>query len=258
MKKLICFGLLALLLSSCFRQNQVRISGQLQHGNGRMIHLSLLTAEGLLPVDSCVVRRNAFQFSISEKVIERLTGSADPVFFQLSFTDDNGLTTLARGGQTVLLKADADRLVSSYRVEGPEDAMLMWELDSALSRFVQYTDTLMQVYQYYMDNDSVRKGVEHRYNRAVDRHTQYLRDFIYSHPYSFSSMIAFYQEYNYCRFFNEKKDVELLRMFTDSLAMNYPNSQYVKYLQSRIRKLHRDVPENVSADENLYQQKLFH
>ena len=89
--------------------------------------------------------------------------------------------------------------------------------------------------QYYMDNDSVRKGVEHRYNRAVDWHTQYLRDFILNHPHSFSSMIAFYQICNHHRFFDEKENADLLRMLTDSLEVRYPDSQYVRYLQSRIR-----------------------
>lgn len=234
MRKLVFF-LSLLLLFSCSHKNDIRIEGELQHGNGRMLYLSLLTADGLHPVDSMVVRRNAFHFSVSTKKIEPLTGSADPAFFQLFFTDDNALTTLAQGGETVHIKADANKLVSSYRVEGPEDAMLMWQLDSALAKFSQYTDTLLQIYQYYMDDDSVRSGVERHYNRAVELHTQYLRDFILNHPHSFSSMIAFYQICNHHRFFDEKENADLLRMLTDSLEVRYPDSQYVRYLQSRIR-----------------------
>lgn len=233
MKKLIFFLLLSLLLS-CSRTDVIELSGLLEHGNGRMLHLSLLTAEGLQPVDSVQVRHNKFCFKLNADEVEWLE-AGQPVFLQLAFTPDNGLTTLARGGESVSLKADANQLVSSYRVSGPEDAQLMWRLDSVLASFVRCTDTLLQIYHYYMDVDSVRGAVEQRYNKAVEDHRQFLRDFIQSHPQSFSTMIAFYQGYNNLRFFDETKDADLLRSLTDSLVVYYPNSQYVSYLQSRVR-----------------------
>ena len=234
MRKLALF-LSLFLLFSCTRQNDICIEGNLENGNGRMLYLSLLTADGLQTVDSLTVRRNAFKFRVSQKCVEQWTDAEYPVFLQLSFAEDNALTTLARSGETVRIKADANRLVSMYRVEGQEDAMLMWQLDSALSKFVQYTDTLLQIYHYYMDDDSARSWVEWHHNRAVEKHQQYLRNFITAHPHSFSTVIAFYQGYNYLRFFDEKEDADLLRMLTDSLAEYYPNSQYVRCLQSRVR-----------------------
>ena len=210
MKKLSLFLLLFSFLLSCSRMNTVELSGELEHGNGRVLHLSLLTAEGLQPFDSVVVRHNTFHFKLN----------ADKV---------------ARGGESVSLKADANQLVASYRVSGSEDARLMWELDSALASFVRCTDTLLQIYHYYMDVDSMRGAVEQRYNKEVENHRQYLRGFIQSHPQSFSTMIAFYQGYNNLRFFDETEDADLLHSLTDSLTFYYPNSQYVRYLQSRIR-----------------------
>lgn len=233
MKKLSLFLLLSLLFS-CSRMNTVELSGELEHGNGRMLHLSVLTAEGLQPVDSVVVRHNSFRFKLNSHKLEWLE-TGEPVFLQLSFTPDNGLTTLARGGENVHFKADANQLVSSYDVSGSKDAQLMWELDSALASFVRCTDTLLQVYHYYMDVDSVRSAVEQRYNKEVDVHRQYLRGFIQSHPQSFSTMIAFYQGYNNLQFFDEAADSDLLRSLTDSLVKYYPNSQYVRWLQSRTR-----------------------
>lgn len=234
MKKLSFFLLLFSLLLSCSRMNTVELSGELEHGNGRMLHLSLLTAEGLQPLDSVVVRHNTFRFKLNTDEVEGME-AGQPVFLQLAFTPDNGLTTLARGGESVILRADADQLVSSYRVSGPEDALLMWKLDSALASFVRCTDTLLQIYHYYMGVDSVRSAVEQRYNKAVEDHRQFLKGFIQSHPQSFSTMIAFYQGYNNLRFFDETEDADLLRSLTDSLTFCYPNSQYVSYLQSRVR-----------------------
>ena len=233
MKKLSLFLLLSLLFS-CSRMNTVELSGELEQGNGRMLQLSVLTAEGLQPVDSVVVRHNSFRFKLNSHEVKWLK-EGQPVFLQLSFTPDNGLTTLVRGGENVHIKADANQLVSSYYVSGSEDAQLMWELDSALASFVRCTDTLLQIYHYYMDIDSVRSAVEQRYNKEVETHRQYLRGFIQSHPQSFSTMIAFYQRYNNLRFFDEAKDADLLRSLTDSLEVTYPGNPYVSYLQFRLR-----------------------
>lgn len=234
MRKLTLF-LFLLTLFSCSHQKDIHIEGSLENGNGRKLYLSLLATDGLHAIDSLVVRRNTFHFCVSPKSVREWATAKDPVFLQLSFSADNALTTLARGGEVVRIEADANKLVSSYHVEGPEDAMLMWQLDSALASFVQYTDTLLQIYQYYMDKDTARSWVEQHYLKAVEVHQQYLRGFIIEHPYSFSSMIAFYQGYNNHRFFDEKEDADLLRSLTDSLSVYYPNSQYVRYLQSRIR-----------------------
>ncbi len=233
MKKLSCF-LLLLLLFSCSRVNTIRLEGELTNGNGRMLYLSLLNPEGLQSLDSVVVRHNKFCFKLKGGENETMD-AGQPVFLQLSFSPDNAFTTLARSGESVNIKADANQLVSSYRVSGPEDARLMWELDSALASFVRCTDTLLQIYHYYMDVDSMRGVVEQCYNKEVENHRQYLRGFIQSHPQSFSTMIAFYQGYNNLRFFDETKDANLLRSLTDSLAKYYLNSQYVRYLQSRTR-----------------------
>ena len=234
MRKLVFF-LSLLLLFSCSHKNDVVIEGELENGNGRMLYLSLLTTDGLQTLDSSVIRHNSFKFNTKRKQLVDFLAADEPGFFQLSFSPDNGLTTLVEPGRIVHITADANNLIRSYRVDGSEDAMLMWQLDSALASFAQYTDTLLQIYHYYMDDDSVRSGVEQRYNRAVTVHQQFLRDFIMRHPNSFSSMIAFYQVYNQHRFFDETEDAELLRMLTDSLSEKYPNSQYVDYLRSRLQ-----------------------
>ena len=186
-------------------------------------------------LDSTSVRRDLFDFKVKRKQVADFLSSDEPGFFQLYFSPDNGLTTLLKPDETVHVSADANDLIHTYRVQGPEDAMLMWQLDSALAMFAQYTDTLLVIYQYYMDVDSIRSKVNQHYNQRVAAHQQFLRYFIMEHPHSFSSIIAFYQSYNNLRFFDEKKNADLLRTLTDSLSMNYPNSRYVRYLQSRTR-----------------------
>ncbi|MCQ2264965.1 MAG: DUF4369 domain-containing protein [Bacteroidales bacterium] len=232
MKKIICFFLAVVLLCSCGK-NSLHIKGQFENARHRQLYLSLLTTDGLVLLDSTRLHRNAFDFCVKANDLPEGMNISDPLFLQLSFSRENALTTLAQFGQTVEIRADANDLIHTYKVKGPIDTKLMWQLDSALAVFVCQTDTLMQVYQTYMHNDSVRSAVEYKYNRLTDAHTQYLRDFIGQNPHSLSSVIAFYQVYNNRRFLEEKTDVELFHLLVDSLSATYPNNEYVKYLQRR-------------------------
>lgn len=232
MKKIICFFLAAVLLCSCGK-NSLHIKGQFENAHHRQLYLSLLTIDGLVLLDSTRLNHDMFDFQLKANDLPEGTNISDPLFLQLSFSQENALTTLAQLGQTVEIYADANDLIRTYKVKGPVDAKLMWQLDSALAVFVSQTDTLMQVYQTYMDNDSVRSSVEYKYNRLTDAHTQYLREFIGRNSHSLSAVIAFYQVYNNRRFLEEKTDVELFHLMVDSLSSVYPNNEYVKYLQRR-------------------------
>lgn len=232
MKKVGCFFFAIILLCSC-GNNSLHIRGQLENAHHRQLYLSLLTTDGLVLLDSTNISHNAFDFKLKPNELPDGMNAEDPLFLQISLSPENALTTLVQFGQTVEINADANDLIRTYNVKGPTDAQLMWQLDSALAVFVRHTDTLMQIYQTYRDVDSVRSEVEYKYNRLTDAHTQYLREFIGQNSHSLSSMIAFYQIYNNCRFLEEKTDVELFQLMVDSLSASYPDNEYVKYLQRR-------------------------
>lgn len=232
MKKLILFAALLLFMSACSRQ-AIRVKGSVDHANGRRLYLSVLTPDGLFLLDSITIRSSNFDFKLKPRDLPKESVGEGPLFIQLSFSPENALTTLASMGQDVEIQADAESLIRTYKVQGPSDARAMWQLDSALAAFVIRTDTLMQIYQDYMYDDSVRSSVETRYNQIVDGHTRYLRDFITLHPHSLSAMIAFYQVYNNLKFLDEHADADLFFQMVDGLSETYPQSAYVKYLGKR-------------------------
>lgn len=236
MKKTISFLLILVSFCACSHRNQIIIEGQVENGNRRSIYLSLLTNEGPQLIDSTVISDNTFRFVIKPEQVMESTRLEEPAFYQLSLSFDNGLTTIAKAGETITLTANADKLVKSYRIKGSEDAALMWQLDSALSKFISRTDTLLYIYNSHREDDSVRSDVEQRYNQLTAQHSQYLRSFINRHPQSMSSIIAFYQVYNKHKFLDETEDADIFELMTDSLTAHYPNNSYISFLQSRIIK----------------------
>lgn len=235
MKK-IFFGLLCLsiLLISCQNHNGIRIRGMIEGANGRTLHLAILGNDGLTTIDSTVIRNGDFDFRISKKLCQEIMPGEESLFFNLSFSEDNSMTTLAGMGECVELRlTNPDRIVEAYQATGAADAVLMRQLDSALSVFASHTDTLLHLYQIHQNSDSIRADIENHYNSLVEDHRQYLRNFILQHPKSLSSIIAFYRVYNHHRFLDDDTDADIFRLMTDSLSAKYPQSQYVEYLKTR-------------------------
>lgn len=232
----VLFSLLcvSILFFSCKNNNDIRIRGMIDGANGRMVHLSVLGTDGLTMLDSAIVKNGRFEFHVRKKQKDEFFPSEERAFFNLSFSEDNSMTTLAGFGEGVeLILTNPDRIVRGYKATGAADAVLMSQLDSSLSVFACRTDTLLYIYRICQDNDSIRVDIESQYNELVEEHHQYLRAFIRQHPQSLSSVIAFYRVYNHHRFLDEQADAEIFQLLVDSLSAKYPQSQYVEYLKNR-------------------------
>ena len=228
MKKLLFLFATVMLLAACGNRNvSVRISGDIKDGGNQMIRLVLITSEGMEELDSMNLKNGHFEFKVSsenELVKERENA---PMMFQLFLSDDNSLATMAKKGEHLEITADAKDLTQTYRISGGEEAVLMQQLDSALTVFVTEANKLYEVYQKNVDNDSIRADIEVRYMKLVTGHRQYLENFIAGHPNNMASYIAFFQSYNRRNFFDVYQDLDLLKKINANLSKVYPGSDYV-------------------------------
>lgn len=229
MKKILLLLILAVTLAACSDRNvSVKIEGDFQNGGNQMVRLALITSEGMDMIDSVNMRDGHFSFKISsenERIKERENA---PMMFQLFLSDENGLATMAKKGEHLKITADAQDLTRTYHISGGEEAVLMYQLDSALAAFVAPSEKLYETYQKNMDNDSVRANIEAQYVKMLNNHRQYLEDFIDKHPNNMASYIAFYQSYNRRNFFDLYQDLDLLKRINTNMSKVYPESEYVK------------------------------
>lgn len=236
MKKCSIFLLFALLLlAACSdRKTSMTIEGDLTHAGNQMIRLALITADGMDILDSVNMRNGHFLFKISsedERIKERENA---PMMFQLFLSDENALATMAKKGEHLKITADAQDLTRTYHISGGEEAILMYQLDSALAAFVMPSEKLYETYQQNVDNDSIRADIEAQYVEMLHNHRDYLEKFIRQHPNNMASYIAFYQSYNRRNFFDLYQDLDILKQINANMSKVYPESEYVKAMMNMV------------------------
>ena len=219
----------AVVLAACGNRHvSVKISGDIKDGENRMVHLALITADGMEMIDSVNLKDGHFEFKVSsdnELIKERENA---PMMFQLFLSDNNSLATMAKKGEKLTITADAKDLTQTYRISGGEEAVLMHQLDSALTVFITEANKLYEVYQKNVGNDSIRADIEVHYMKLVTGHRKYLEDFIAAHPDNMACYIAFYQSYNRRNFFDLNNDLDVLKQINANMSKAYPESEYVK------------------------------
>lgn len=228
MKKILLLVFLAISLVACTDRNvSVKISGDIHDGGNRMIRLALITADGMDLIDSTTMHDGHFEFKLSsenELIKER---ENNPMMFQLFLTEENSLATMAKKGEHLIITADAQDLTRTYHVTGGEEAVLMQQLDSALTAFVIPAEELFEHYSENMYNDSVKANIEAQYVPMLQQHRQYLEDFINKHPNNMACYIAFFQSYNRRTFFDPLQDLDVLKKINANMMKVYPKSEYV-------------------------------
>lgn len=238
MKKILSALLICLLFAACqSNKNKIIIEGVLNNATNEKIRLAWVTTDGLHFIDSMRLNKGQFHFEIAAQNDDGKKRLETPIMYQLMLSYDNTLTTLAQGGDHIVIEADARNLVRNYHVTGSEEAVLMGELDSALNAFVEPTENLFVTYQVNVENDSIRAAIEQEYLVLLENHKQYLTNFIQEHPNNMASYIAFYQSYNRRCFFNETENLDLLRQLTASLKQKYPENPYIQRMQQHIELL---------------------
>jgi hypothetical protein len=231
MKKLFV-SILAIVcvLTGCTRHNNVTFEGNITGADGCFLTVSRTCADETLFTDSVQIRNGRFSLTAP-------SGDDGSDFYCISLHDNNAFTTLANKGETVHIEADASSLVRTYRATGSPDAERMCLLDRRLALFADSTDHLMELYDYYRYDDTMRAKIESVYMKIRENHTAFLRDFIAQNSESISCLAAFYQRYNRHKFFSEMEDMELLQDIYSTLKSCYPNNGNVIWLEERIEKI---------------------
>jgi len=223
-----------LIFASC-NHSSITFKGTLKDNHNQMIYLSQVTTEGVSILDSSTIKNGKFSFKIKAKDKQAKQLLAEPAFYRISFNTENAFTTIAKAGDKLTINATADSLVKTYTIKGASDAELVQQLDHQLKLFADTAFFLETCDKFIApDNDTLREKIEVAYMKIVDYHTNYLKTFIAKNMNSLASIVAFYQVYNRRNFFDETKDLALLKKIYSHLIAIYPNNENVQYLKQRI------------------------
>lgn len=242
MKRILLLLSLIIIFSACQHSSKFSVTGVIRGETKKQIYLNRLEVDKLIFIDSAKINsKGEFRFRVK---------ASDADFYQIGFSESDFVTILAEPGEKIELQFDGGNLFEKYTVTGSAGSEKLQLLDNALADTKRKLDSLSTVYK----NASKEPGfdikgplLEEQYNKLLRDQRMKNIDFIIKNTGSLASIKAVYQRFSPDAYvLYDPKDLQFMKIVTDSLSLHYPNSKHVQALA-------RDFSKEMN---NMYASKL--
>lgn len=250
MKRILFFLSLIIIFSACKDRSKFSISGVIKGETKKQIYLNRLDVDNLIFIDSAKVNsKGEFRFRVK---------ASDADFYQVGFSESDFITILAEPGEKIELQFDGNNLFENYTVTGSVGSEKLQLLDNNLTETKRKLDSLSTVYKSASQEpgfDVAGPLLEEQYNKILRDQRMKNIDFIIKNTSSLASIKAVYQRFSPDAYvLYDPKDLQFMKIVTDSLSMHYPNSRHVQALArdfskemnnmyaSKLEQIARDLP----------------
>ena len=233
MMKRALFILLPLLaIAGCKSKNTFTIKGEILDPQKKVVALNRIDVNKLVLIDSSKVRSNGI-FKLRVK-------STGPEFYQLGYSDSDFITLLAEPGEKIKLTFKGRNMSDDYTVTGSAGSEDVKMLDMRLAEAKRKLDSLRIVYKDGSGKPGFdEKGplLENNYNEILKELRKKNIEFIISNPSSMASLKAVYQSIDGDSYvLYDWRDLQYMKIVSDSLSRYYPNSRNVRALAEDVKK----------------------
>jgi peroxiredoxin len=216
---------------SCTKKHSVFISGTFDNISDEKISIEQKTASFMLFLDSIQVNAKG-KFSTDIKI---LTG--EPAF--ISIKNKNGkqlLMLLAEAGEKINIKYKK----GNYAVEGSQGSVYVKELFETLGKTAQTIDSLSKIINSEKISDADLQTAKTALAKKIIEQKRSNIRFIVSHPKSYASIFALYQQYpNGTKIFNDQNDFLYYKMIIDSMDTKYSQAEYMTVIKRDYSEMQR-------------------
>lgn len=251
MRKILIFLIPLFVLSGCRNKNFITVEGTINKNSKEYISVSRIDVNKVELIDSARINSKG-HFRIRIK-------SAEADFFQIGFSSTNFITILADPGEKIKLFFDSEDLYSNYKVEGSTGSELVRMLDDRLLNTKMKLDSLNVIYEKAYGNpgfDTIQSRLSEAAANYAKAQRRYNIEFVVNNLNSLASVKAIYQKLNdetYVLY--ETRDLQYLKILSDSLKVHYPDSRHTKALinsfeegmrqlnEARMNQLIENIPE---------------
>ena len=232
MKRYLIFLLPLLVAGGCQSKNTFTINGVISKTENKTVYLNRVNVNTLVLIDSSKIRGNGrFSFRIM---------ATEPDFYQLGYSDKDFITILAEPGEKIELVFTGDNLSRDYAVEGSEGSEMVRMLDTRLARTKSKLDSLTKAYKVASGEPGFdEKGplIENEYNEVLKEIRKKNIEFIITNIKSMASIKALYQRIDENAYvLYDPRDLQYMKIVSDSLGHYYPNSKNVKALAEDVKR----------------------
>lgn len=226
MKRLLFLVLIVLIYSGCKEKNTITINGVIKGENTGNVYFHRLDLETPVLIDSSEISKKG-TFRIKLK-------TGEPDFYQVSLSPENFITLLAEPGEKIRLEFNSNTLYDKYSVSGSEGSEKLRIIDQNLIDTKRRLDSLKNVYNSASSEpgfDVKGPELEAQFNEIIKQQRRKNIEFIITNTTSLASIKACYQRIDPDTYvLYDPKDLQYLKIVSDSLNKYYPNSRHVQAL----------------------------
>ncbi len=258
MKRILFLLTLIIIFSSCQEKSKFSVTGVIKGDTKKQIYLNRLEVDNLVFIDSAKINsKGEFKFRVK---------ASDADFYQIGFSETDFITILAEPGEKINLQFDGKNLFEKYTVSGSAGSEKLQFLDNNLADTKRKLDSLSTVYAKASKEpgfDVAGPILEEKYNKVLMEQRMKNIDFIIKNTGSLASIKAVYQRFSPDAYvLYDPKDLQFMKIVTDSLSLHYPNSKHVQALArdfskemnnmyvSKLEQIAKDLPPT-KLDPNL-------
>ena len=230
MKKIVLF-LPLIILFACGR-NHVRISGVIKNTEKEMIYLDKMGAGDIVSVDSSGINKHG-EFNLNTKASELN-------FYRLRLSDNNFVTLLTGPGEKIRVTSNKEYLPENYELTGSENSQKIRLLDNHLLKTQKKFDSLTNLFKELNNKpgfDTISEGLNEAYLKVENEQRNFNIRFVLENLNSLASIKALYQKFDENTYVLYKnRDLQYLKIVSDSLQKAYPESKHTKALVADLEK----------------------
>ncbi|HUX55368.1 MAG TPA: TlpA disulfide reductase family protein [Bacteroidales bacterium] len=233
MKRILFLLALILTISGCKDKGSFYVNGVIKGENKyKYIYINRLDINTPILIDSSKInKRGGFRFKVK---------ISEPDFYQAGVSSNNFITLLAEPGENIKLVFSGKNLFEDYSVNGSEGSEKLRKLDLVLTETKRKLDSLSAVYDKASEEpgfDLKGPSLEADFNKLIKEQRKNNIGFIINNLNSMASIKALYQRIDPDTYvLYDPKDLQYLKIVTDSLTHHYPNSKHVQALARDFEK----------------------
>jgi len=232
MKRSLIFLLPLLIAAGCQSKNTFTINGFVKEPAKKTVLLNRVNVNTLIFIDSSKIRNNGkFKFRIK---------ADEPDFYQLGLSNKDFITILAEPGEKINLVFNGNSLSQDYTVTGSVGSDKIRMLDMRLTRTKMKLDSLRNIYETASKEPGFdEKGplLENEFDKVLKDIRKKNIEFIISNTKSMASIKALYQRIDDNTYvLYDPRDLQYMKIISDSLRRYYPNSKNVKALNEDVKR----------------------
>ena len=228
----------AMLFVGC-QSSTVKIDGRFVGTNAKSVYLEQTASFRQQIVDSTALDAEGnFHFEIKE-------GTKTPSLYNILCNGERIPLFAAAGDRLVINSAGS--LVSNYTVEGSEESALVREFYQSFINAAQQLDEIAIATADTALSEAERTALVEQYSKLYYETRRAQIAFITRNKESLAAVYAIYQRLPGDRYlYNGTSDVIYYRTVAEALAPRYPESTYLKMLQSDIAQM--DASSRLAAE----------